>query len=129
MIKIYHNPRCSKSRETLSLVEKIAATKQLELDIIDYQKTPLTVELLKSLLRELGGNVQTMLRSNEEEYDAGQLADADDHQAILAIANHPTLLQRPIVSYQGKAAIGRPPEQVLALFNESNESNESNKYE
>ncbi len=119
MIRIFHNPRCSKSRETLTLIQAISEKKQMPIEIIDYQKTPLTIEQLNTLLRELGGNVQAMLRSNEDAYQANTLENADADRAFQAIIAHPILLQRPIVSFSGKAAIGRPPEQVLALFEES----------
>ncbi|MBC3862878.1 arsenate reductase family protein [Undibacterium jejuense] len=119
MIRIFHNPRCSKSRETLSLLQAISEEKQLSIEIIDYQKTPLTQEQLNTLLHELGGDVQVMLRSNEDAYLVHGLANADAPSALQAIVAHPILLQRPIVSFHGKAAIGRPPEQVLALFEES----------
>lgn len=116
MITIYHNPRCSKSRETLALIQAVAQEKNLGLEIIEYQKTPPTLAQLQELLRQLGGDVQAMLRHNEDEYAALGLAQADDVAALAAIVSHPLLLQRPIVSYRGKAAIGRPPEHVLSLF-------------
>ncbi|MFZ6864029.1 arsenate reductase (glutaredoxin) [Undibacterium sp. Ji67W] len=119
MIRIFHNPRCSKSRETLNLMLAISEEKQLPIEVIDYQKTPLSFEQLNTLLQQLGGNVQAMLRSNEDAYLANGLANTDSNSALQAIVAHPILLQRPIVSYGGKAAIGRPPEQVLALFEES----------
>jgi len=119
MIRIFHNPRCSKSRETLALIQVISEKKQIQIEIIDYQKTPLSSDQLRTLLQELGGNVQAMLRPNEDAFQAHGLENADAERALTAIAAHPVLLQRPIVSYRGKAAIGRPPEQVLALFEES----------
>ena len=119
MIKIYHNPRCSKSRETLALVEALAKKNQEQIEIIDYQKKPLSLFELSTLLQELGGNVQLMLRDNEDEYQTNKLEDVSTDEALHAIIAYPKLLQRPIVSFQGKSAIGRPPEQVLALFKES----------
>jgi arsenate reductase len=116
MITIYHNPRCSKSRETLALLEQYAAAQQEELHIVDYQKTPLNLVQLQTLLAELGGDVQQMLRPNEDAYKAENLAQADTTTALSALLKAPLLLQRPIVSYRGKAMIGRPPEQVLGLF-------------
>lgn len=120
MIQLYHNPRCSKSRETLALLEQIASEQQLSLEVIDYQKTPLTLEQLQTLLTQLGGDVQAMLRPNEEEYSAASLADADSLRALQAIVTTPKLLQRPIVSYQGQAVIARPPELALGLFQKVN---------
>ena len=116
MITIYHHPRCSKSRETLAIVEQIAADQHLALEVIEYQKTPPTLEQLAQLLQQLGGDIQAMLRNNEEEYALLGLAHADVATALAVVASHPVILQRPIVSYNGKAAIGRPPENVLSLF-------------
>ncbi|MFZ6773719.1 ArsC/Spx/MgsR family protein [Undibacterium sp. SXout7W] len=116
MITIYHHPRCSKSRETLAIVEQIATDQHLALEVIEYQKSPPTPEQLTQLLQQLGGDIQTMLRSNEEEYALLGLAHADAATALAVLTTHPALLQRPIVSYNGKAAIGRPPENVLSLF-------------
>ena len=116
MITIYHHPRCSKSRETLAIVEQIAADQNVVLEVIEYQKIPPTPAQLSQLLQQLGGDIQSMLRSNEEDYTLLGLADADTPTALAALANHPVLLQRPIVSYEGKAVIGRPPENVLSLF-------------
>ncbi|MFZ6654400.1 arsenate reductase (glutaredoxin) [Undibacterium sp. TJN19] len=117
MITIYHNPRCSKSRETLALVQALADEQHLSLQVIDYQKTPLSYTELQSLLLALdSSDVQMILRNNEDAYASLNLADADNATALQAIAAHPKLLQRPIVTYQNKAAIGRPPEHVLSLF-------------
>lgn len=117
MITIYHNPRCSKSRETLALVESLNAA-GTPLNVVEYLKKPPTVEELETLHRQLGRPVRDMLRDGEEPYKALDLARADltDAEAYAAIAAHPILLQRPIVVYCGKAAIGRPPESVKALF-------------
>ena len=116
MITIYHNPRCSKSREALSLAEQFSARQQLPLEIIDYQKTPLTLAQLTSLHQQLGQPVSAMVRSNEAEYATLNLAQAEDNALLQAIADHPKLLQRPIVVYQNRAVIGRPPELLNALF-------------
>ena len=117
MITIYHNPRCSKSRETLALVETLNTT-GTPVNVVEYLKTPPTVEELEALHRQLGRPVRDMLRDGEDPYKTLDLARADltDAQAYEAIAAHPVLLQRPIVVYRGKAAIGRPPESVQALF-------------
>lgn len=117
MITIYHNPRCSKSRETLALVETLNTT-GTPVNVVEYLKTPPTVEELEALHRQLGRPVRDMLRDGEEPFKTLDLARADltDAQAYEAIASHPILLQRPIVIYRGKAAIGRPPESVQALF-------------
>ncbi|AXF25321.1 arsenate reductase (glutaredoxin) [Burkholderia pyrrocinia] len=117
MITIYHNPRCSKSRETLALVESLN-TAGSPLNVVEYLKTPPTVEELETLHRQLGRPIRDMLRDGEEPYKTLDLARANltDAEAYEAIAAHPVLLQRPIVVYRGKAAIGRPPELVQALF-------------
>lgn len=116
MITIYHNPRCSKSRETLALVESLNTGAPL--NVVEYLKTPPPIEELEALHRQLGRPVGDMLRDGEEPYKALNLARVDltDADAYAAIAAHPILLQRPIVVYRGKAAIGRPPESVQALF-------------
>lgn len=116
MLTIYHNPRCSKSREALAILESACAEHAQELKVIDYQKTPLSVGQLTTLLEQLGGDVQQMLRNNEAEYAEKNLAEADDSRALQAIADYPKLLQRPIATFNGRAVIGRPPEQVLHLF-------------
>ncbi|WJN72609.1 arsenate reductase (glutaredoxin) [Burkholderia anthina] len=117
MITIYHNPRCSKSRETLALVESLN-TAGTPLTVVEYLKTPPTVEELETMHQQLGRPVRDMLRDGEEPYKTLNLARADltDAEAYAAIVAHPILLQRPIVVYRGKAAIGRPPESVKALF-------------
>jgi arsenate reductase (glutaredoxin) len=116
MITIYHNPRCSKSREALALVEGFTAAHGLTLSVVDYQKTPLTVTQLCALRDQLGTSVREMVRDNEAEYAALNLAAADDTALLAAIADHPKLLQRPIVAFQGKAMVGRPPERLAALL-------------
>lgn len=117
-ITIYHHPRCSKSRETLALVQDISVKNALPLTVVEYQKTPLNIAQLQVLQQQLGLSLRAMVRDNEDEYTALNLTHADDASLLAALASHPQLLQRPIVSYQGKAMIGRPPEQVLALFEE-----------
>lgn len=116
MITIYHNPRCSKSRASLALVQEVAQQQKLALHIVDYLQTPPDLTQLQDLLQQLGGDVQAMLRDNEEEYAALCLAQADPAAALAALASHPRLLQRPIISYQGRAVIARPPELLLSLF-------------
>lgn len=117
MITIYHNPRCSKSRETLVLVQEIAEKNGLPLQVIEYLQTPLTVAALKELRKKLAVDARNMVRENEPEFAELQLQDAGQARLLQALAEHPRLLQRPIVEYRGRAAIGRPPEQVLTLFN------------
>lgn len=117
MISIYHNPRCSKSRETLALVEEFAARNHIQIEVVEYLKTPLTMEQLAAIRQMLGSAAGDMIRSNEEEFAELCLAQAGEAAVLRAVAAHPKLLQRPIVVYRGRAAIGRPPELVLDLLN------------
>jgi arsenate reductase (glutaredoxin) len=116
MITIYHNPHCSKSREAFAMVEQFAAQRSLKLNVVDYLKNPPSVEQLANLLRELGIGARAMVRENEAEYAALGLAQLDDAALLEAIARHPKLLQRPIVSYAGRALIGRPPERLASIL-------------
>lgn len=119
MITIYHNPRCSKSREALTLAQQFADSHQQELRVVDYQKTPLTPAELIGLHEQLGGPMRDMVRDSEEEYAALNLAHADDAALLQALDAHPKLLQRPIVSFRGRAVIGRPPERLHGLLQAS----------
>lgn len=116
IITFYHNPRCSKSREALELAQQFAEANKLQLDVIDYQKTPLTLPQLATVAKQLNGDVREMVRSNEEEYAELGLDKADDAALLKALAAHPKLLQRPIVVYRNQAVIGRPPERVHELL-------------
>ncbi|HEX7648818.1 MAG TPA: arsenate reductase (glutaredoxin) [Noviherbaspirillum sp.] len=109
-ITIYHNPRCSKSREAFSILEKFAADNSISLNVIEYLKTPPSRDQLLALSKSLGGNLRDMVRSNEDEYVALELAKANNDVLLDALASHPKLLQRPVVVYRGKALIARPPE-------------------
>lgn len=111
---IYHNPRCSKSRETLALLE----SKGIAPDIIEYLKTPISLKQLKTLNAQLGCPVRDMLRSKEAEYEQMALANTklSDTALLKAIIEAPKLLERPIVVHGNKAVFGRPPEQVLSLL-------------
>src|SRR3954465_4946636 len=103
MITIYHNPRCSKSRASLALVQDFAAGRDMPLNIIDYLATPPDVQQLAALQRQLNVPAREMVRDNEEEFAALALAHADEQVLFEAIAAHPRLLQRPIVVYRGRA--------------------------
>ena len=111
-ITLYHNPRCSKSRAVLTLLQK----RGLDIEIIDYLKTPADARTLANLLTKLGGPVHQLVRSSESEYRTLNLVEANEAQLIKAIAKHPILMQRPIVVSGDRAAIGRPPENVLAIL-------------
>lgn len=118
MITIYHNPRCSKSRATCELITGTYNRTGEATKIVEYLKQPLTVAQLKQLSAQLGCTVREMVRNTEAEYEQLQLADATLTNAQLyeALSKHPMLLQRPIVVRNGRAVIGRPPENVAALF-------------
>jgi arsenate reductase (glutaredoxin) len=120
MITIYHNPRCSKSRGACELIDTSFNTANEPVKIIEYLREPLTVAQLKELSRMLGCPVRDMIRNTEPEYKDLNLGadDIDDNRLFEAIVKHPILLQRPIIVRNGKAVIGRPPENVKALFDE-----------
>lgn len=118
MIKIYHNPRCSKSRAAHDLVTDFASRTGEAVEVVEYLKQPLSVAQLKDLHRLLGGSLRDMIRDGESEYQSLGLGDATvtDDKLCEAIAAHPILLQRPIVVRDGRAVVGRPPENVESLF-------------
>jgi len=111
---IYHNPRCSKSRQTLALLEE----RGVEPTIIKYLESPLDENTIKALLNKLNVEVRTIIRSGEDIYKELELGniELDEKALISAIIKHPKLLERPIVVKDNKAIIGRPPENVLALL-------------
>ncbi|GLX80106.1 arsenate reductase [Thalassotalea insulae] len=113
MLTIYHNPRCSKSRQTLALIEE----NNQPVNVIEYLKTPLTEIEIKQLLRYLSVTPIEMMRTKEAEFKEQNLKDADDATLINAMINTPKLIERPIVVKGEQAVIGRPPENVLSLFN------------
>ncbi|AFU98317.1 arsenate reductase (glutaredoxin) [Simiduia agarivorans] len=114
MVKIYHNPRCSKSRETLALLE----AKGLTPEVVKYLDTPPTVAELKRLLKALGIGPRDLLRTGEDDYKALNLANPalSDTALVEAMVAHPKLIQRPIVVNGDKAALGRPPAAVLDIL-------------
>ena len=111
---IYHNPRCSKSRQTLAILEEQA----VELEIIEYLKTPPSQQELQDILNKLGISPIELMRKGETVFKELQLADkSDDETALIdAMVNKPILIERPIVLANGKAKIGRPPESVLEIL-------------
>ncbi|MCB5302608.1 arsenate reductase (glutaredoxin) [Yersinia bercovieri] len=114
-VTIYHNPRCSKSRETLALVEQQGIKPQ----VILYLDTPPSVATLKELLQQLGfSDARQLMRTKEECYKELNLADPSltQEKLLQIMSENPKLIERPIVVYQGKARIGRPPEQVLDIL-------------
>lgn len=113
-VKIYHNPRCSKSRQTLELLH----AQGIEPEVIEYLKTPPSAAELNDILEKLGMEPRELMRKKEAEYKAAGLDDESlDRQALInGMINNPILIERPIVIANGKAAIGRPPEDVLAIL-------------
>ncbi len=111
---IYHNPRCGKSRQTLQLLQE----QGIEPQIIEYLKTPPSVQELDDILQKLAIEPRELMRKKEAEYKANGLDNAGlDRQALIsAMVNNPILIERPIVIANGKAAIGRPPEAVLSIL-------------
>jgi len=110
-VKIYHNPRCSKSRQTLALLQDNG----VEPEVVEYLTSPPSAAELKDVLAKLGLGPKDVLRAKEakeEGIDPGLDGDA----LIAAIARHPRALQRPIVIKGAKAAMGRPPESVLDIL-------------
>ncbi|AEF46831.1 arsenate reductase [Serratia sp. AS12] len=114
-VTIYHNPRCSKSRETLALLEQHGVTPEVVL----YLETPPSTDELKKLLKELGfSSARELMRKKEDLYKELKLADEtlSEAQLLAAMVEHPKLIERPIVVKGSKARIGRPPEQVLEIL-------------
>ncbi|TWD44739.1 arsenate reductase (glutaredoxin) [Pseudomonas sp. SJZ131] len=113
-LTLYHNPRCSKSRGALELLEARGLTP----NVVRYLETPLDAAQLQGLLNKLGITARELLRTGEDEYKTLNLADATltEAQLIAAIAAHPKLMERPILEVGDKAVIGRPPENVLELL-------------
>jgi arsenate reductase len=113
-VTIYHNPRCSKSRQTLQLL----ADQGIEPEIVEYLNTPPDAATLDEFLVKLGMEPRDLMRKKEEPYKALNLADESlDREALIAaMVENPILIERPIVVTGGKVAIGRPPEQVLAIL-------------
>ena len=111
---IYHNSRCSKSRETLQILQDSS----IELEIIDYLETPPSAQELNRIIEMLGVSARDLLRRTEQVYiDADLDNDSlSDDDIINAIVEHPALLQRPIVICADKAIIGRPPTLVLDII-------------
>ncbi|KGY11830.1 arsenate reductase [Vibrio tubiashii] len=112
-VVIYHNPRCSKSRQTLALLEE----QNIQPEIIKYLDTPPSIEELKTLKDQLElSEVRDMMRTKEDIYKELELQSVDDETLFKAMAENPKLIERPIVVANGKAKHGRPPEQVLEIL-------------
>jgi len=113
-LTLYHNPRCSKSRGALELLEARGLTPT----IIRYLETPPAAEQLRDLLGKLGIGARELLRTGEDDYKTLNLADSrlSDEQLITAMTTHPKLIERPILVAGDQAIIGRPPERVLEIL-------------
>ncbi|WP_397451844.1 arsenate reductase (glutaredoxin) [Pseudomonas sp. NA-150] len=113
-LTLYHNPRCSKSRGALELLEARGLTPT----IVRYLETPPDVATLRDLVKKLGTGARELLRTGEDEYKTLNLADPglSDEQLIAAMAAHPKLIERPVLVAGDKAAIGRPIEKVLEIL-------------
>ncbi|GIU25835.1 arsenate reductase [Shewanella schlegeliana] len=113
-VTIYHNPRCSKSRQTLALLEE----NNCNIHIVEYLKTPVSSAELTDILTKLDISPRALMRVKETEYKELALADSSltDEQLIQAMLTTPKLIERPIVLANNKAAIGRPPENVLSIL-------------
>jgi arsenate reductase (glutaredoxin) len=112
-VTLYHNPRCSKSRKTLELLEEHGVHPKIVL----YLETPLTREEITGLLRKLGLTAGELVRRGEDEYKVSGLnKGSSDEEILAAMTKYPKLLERPIVVRGARAVVGRPPEKVLELL-------------
>lgn len=112
-VKIFHNPRCSKSRATLSLLRDNG----VEPEVVEYLATPPTAAEFKSILKKMGAGPRDVIRRGEKIFKELELDDPSlpDNALITAMVEHPILIERPIVISGDKAALGRPPEKVLEI--------------
>ncbi len=112
-VTIYHNPRCSKSRRTLELIRE----QGIEPRIVHYLDEPPDAATLRALLAQLGLSAQALARHGEAAWQAAGLDDDSDEETVIAaMLEHPILIERPIVVSDGRAVLGRPPENVLGLL-------------
>lgn len=111
---MYHNPRCSKSRQTLELLR----ARGIEPEIVEYLQSPPDARQLEQILDMLGLQPRQLMRTGETEYKENNLADTSlsRGELIQAMVDHPKLIQRPLFLNDGKAALGRPPEVVLEIL-------------
>ena len=110
-MKLYHNPRCGKSRQALALLDG------KEVEIVEYLKTPLTAEELKSLIAKIGISPLELIRKGEADFKENYKGkDLSDSEWIDAMIKFPKLMERPILEKGDKAIVGRPPEDILVLL-------------
>ena len=112
MVRIYHNPRCNTSRKTLALLRE----RGIEPEIVEYLKTPYSAAQLKTLLRQLGLPAKAILRKKEAAAAGIDPAALSEEALVQAMAENPIIVERPIVVSEGKAALGRPPENALSVL-------------
>ena len=111
-VRIYHNPRCNTSRKTLALLRE----RGIEPEIVEYLKTPYSAAQLKTLLRQLGLPAKAILRKKEAAAAGIDPAALSEEALVRAMAENPIIVERPIVVSEGKAALGRPPENALSVL-------------
>lgn len=112
-VTIWHNPRCSKSRNAVTLLEE----KGIEADVVKYLDTPPTKEELVAVLKMLGISARELMRTKEDLYKELNLKEETDEDKLIdAMVEHPKLIERPVVIKDGKAAIGRPIENIIDLL-------------
>ena len=113
MITIYHNPRCSKSRQGLSILEESGK----EFEVVKYLDTPLNSEELSNIIEQLGIKPIDLVRKNEAIWKENfKDKDLSDQEAIKVMVENPKLIERPIVVNNGKAVVGRPPEKINTIL-------------
>jgi arsenate reductase len=114
-VTIYHNPRCSKSRQTLELLQE----RGCEVEVIDYLQSPPSATELESFCRRLGMQPLELMRSKEKRFSELGLSAEDarsNQEWIKVMVQNPILIERPIVVHDGQVALGRPPEKVLKIL-------------
>ena len=113
-VKMYHNPRWGKSRNSVRILEE----NSIDFEIIEYLKTPPSIEELKNILKIINLRPKDIVRKKESEYIDNQLHEIedDDIKMLEAIAKFPKIMERPIIISDGKGVIGRPPEKILEII-------------
>ena len=113
-VTIWHNPRCSKSRNAATLLEE----QGVDAEVVKYLETPPSKDEIKEVLKMLGISARELMRTKEAIYKELGLKDVEDEEKLIeAMVEHPKLIERPIVIKDGKAAIGRPIEKIVDLLN------------
>ncbi|MCP5074716.1 MAG: arsenate reductase (glutaredoxin) [Rhodobacteraceae bacterium] len=111
--KIWHNPRCSKSRQTLALLEQ----RGFKPEIVNYQQTPPSEAEIRAALKLLDTEPIALMRTSEQTFKDLGLSKSDSADTLIAaMAAHPILIERPLVWHNGRASLGRPPESVLNII-------------